>query len=37
MDPQEALRHFTKPDTPIGGEYLLPDEWRTTRIEGDGR
>lgn len=30
MDLQEA-RHFTKPDTPIGGEYLLPDEWRTTK------
>jgi len=30
MDLQEA-RHFTRPDTPIGGEYLLPDEWRTTK------
>ena len=28
MDQQEALR-FTKPDTPIGGEYILPTEWRT--------
>jgi molybdate transport system substrate-binding protein len=27
MDLQEA-RHFTKPDTPGGGEYILPDEWR---------
>jgi len=27
MELQEA-RHFTRPDTPIGGEYLLPDEWR---------
>jgi len=28
MEPQEA-RHFARPDTPIGGEYLLPEEWRT--------
>jgi molybdate transport system substrate-binding protein len=28
MDIQEALR-FTRPDTPIGGEYILPKEWRT--------
>jgi molybdate transport system substrate-binding protein len=27
MDIQEA-RHFTKPDTPVGGEYLLPEEWK---------
>jgi molybdate transport system substrate-binding protein len=27
MDPKEALR-FTRPDTPIGGEYILPKEWR---------
>jgi molybdate transport system substrate-binding protein len=27
MDLQEA-RHFTRPDTPIGGEYILPKEWR---------
>lgn len=27
MDSQEA-RHFTRPHTPIGGEYLLPKEWR---------
>ena len=27
MDPQEA-RRFTAPDTPIGGEYLLPKEWK---------
>jgi molybdate transport system substrate-binding protein len=27
MDPQEA-RLFAKSDTPIGGEYLLPDRWR---------
>ena len=27
MDIQEA-RRFTKPDTPVGGEYLLPDEWK---------
>ena len=29
MDTQEA-RRFAKPDTPIGGEYLLPEGWRTT-------
>jgi molybdate transport system substrate-binding protein len=28
MEPKEALR-FTRPDTPIGGEYILPKEWRT--------
>jgi len=27
MDIQEA-RRFTKPDTPVGGEYLLPDKWK---------
>jgi molybdate transport system substrate-binding protein len=27
MDIQEA-RRFTKPDTPVGGEYLLPDRWK---------
>ena len=27
MDTQEA-RRFTKPDTPVGGEYLLPEEWK---------
>ena len=30
MDPEEA-RRFTRPDTPIGGEYQLPQEWRTQR------
>ncbi len=30
MELQEA-RHFTRPDTPVGGEYLLPDEWRTIK------
>lgn len=30
MDLQEA-RRFTRPDTPVGGEYILPDEWRTTK------
>jgi molybdate transport system substrate-binding protein len=29
MDTQEA-RRFAKSDTPIGGEYLLPEGWRTT-------
>lgn len=28
MDLQEA-RRFTKSDTPVGGEYVLPKEWRT--------
>ena len=27
MDLQES-RRFTKPDTPVGGEYLLPEEWK---------
>ena len=27
MDVQEA-RRFTKPDTQVGGEYLLPDGWK---------
>ncbi len=27
MDIQEA-RRFTNPDTPVGGEYLLPDGWK---------
>ena len=30
MELQEA-RKFTKPDTPIGGEYDLPSAWRTTK------
>jgi len=30
MDLQEA-RRFTRPDTMIGGEYSLPDEWRTLK------
>jgi molybdate transport system substrate-binding protein len=30
MDLQEA-RHFTKPDTPVGGEYILPNEWRAMK------
>jgi len=28
MDLREALR-FTRSDTPVGGEYILPTEWRT--------
>jgi molybdate transport system substrate-binding protein len=28
MEPQEAYR-FVRPNTPIGGEYILPNEWRT--------
>jgi molybdate transport system substrate-binding protein len=27
---KEAQR-FTKSDTPVGGEYILPDEWRTIK------
>jgi len=30
MDLQEA-RHFTRPNTPVGGEYVLPNEWRTMK------
>jgi molybdate transport system substrate-binding protein len=30
MDIQEA-RHFTRPDAPVGGEYVLPNEWRTMK------
>jgi molybdate transport system substrate-binding protein len=30
MDLQEA-RRFTRPDTPVGGEYILPKEWRTIK------
>lgn len=30
MDSHEA-RHFTRPDTPVGGEYVLPNEWRTMK------
>jgi len=30
MNLQEA-RHFAKPDTPVGGEYILPKEWRTMK------
>jgi molybdate transport system substrate-binding protein len=30
MDLQKA-RRFTKPDTPVGGQYILPEEWRTMK------
>jgi molybdate transport system substrate-binding protein len=30
MDLQEA-RRFTRSDTPVGGEYVLPNEWRTMK------
>ena len=30
MKPQEAYR-FTRSNTPIGGEYVLPDDWRTMK------
>lgn len=32
MDPQEALG-FTRPNTPIGGAYLLPEEWTTKGLK----
>jgi molybdate transport system substrate-binding protein len=25
----QGARRFTRPDTPVGGEYLLPEEWKT--------
>ena len=28
MTPQEA-RRFTRPDTPVGGEYVIPEGWTT--------
>lgn len=28
MDLNEAIR-YTKPNTPVGGEYVLPNDWRT--------
>jgi molybdate transport system substrate-binding protein len=30
MDLHEAQR-FTRPNTPVGGEYILPNEWRTMK------
>jgi molybdate transport system substrate-binding protein len=30
MDLEEA-RRFTRPDTPVGGQYVLPNEWRTSQ------
>jgi molybdate transport system substrate-binding protein len=30
MDLSE-VRQFTKPSTPVGGEYVLPNEWRTIK------
>ena len=30
MEGQEA-RRFTRPDTPVGGTYSLPEEWKTKR------
>ena len=27
----KEARRFTKSDTPVGGEYILPDEWRTIK------
>ena len=32
MTPQEA-RRFARPDAPIGGEYVLSEEWSTKRVE----
>jgi hypothetical protein len=28
MDLKEAI-HYAKPNTPVGGEYSLPKDWRT--------
>ena len=36
MDIQEA-RRFTKPDTPVGGEYLLPDGWKMRGLKEPAR
>lgn len=30
MDLEEA-RRFTRPDTPVGGQYVLPNEWRAVK------
>jgi len=30
MDLEEA-RLFTKPDTPVGGQYIVPNEWRAVK------
>jgi molybdate transport system substrate-binding protein len=30
MDPEEA-RRFTRADTPVGGQYFLPNEWRVVK------
>jgi molybdate transport system substrate-binding protein len=30
MDLEEA-RRFTRPDTPVGGQYVLPNEWRAMK------
>jgi molybdate transport system substrate-binding protein len=32
MDLQEA-RQFTRPNTPVGGEYILPQAWRATGLK----
>jgi len=36
MDLQKA-RRFTKPDTPVGGEYLLPEEWKMKGLKETGK
>jgi molybdate transport system substrate-binding protein len=36
MSPQQALR-FTRPNTPIGGVYKLPDEWKTLGTKESSR
>jgi len=36
MSPQQALP-FTRPNTPIGGEYKLPDGWKTLRTKESPR
>jgi molybdate transport system substrate-binding protein len=35
MDPKEASP-FTRPNTPVGGEYSLPDEWRLKGVREKG-
>jgi len=30
MDPEEA-RRFTRPDTPVGGQYFLSNEWKAVK------
>ncbi len=36
MDRQEALA-FANPNTPVGGEYSLPDAWRLKGVREKGK